>query len=169
MVPIVVGALAGAAVAGLAVYYFVSNAGNASRTELIQKMEATFKALLEKAEKLKQAKEEAERASQEASADAQRWRTRHEELEKELAETLKEKDDLASELKRWRECDGSVTSGTAVIWHSLVLSGAHYSHKKAITNLEARLKQIEASTRQFDNQLLGYSGKLAEEAAMGRT
>jgi len=150
MIPIAVVVLASAGVAGLVMYYFVSNNGNARQTELIQKMEALLKALLEKAEKLKKAKEEAERASQKASADAQWWRTRHDELEKELAETLKEKDDLAFELKRWRECDGSAKSGAVVIWDSLVLSGARYSHKKAMANLDARLKQIQDSTRQFD-------------------
>jgi|GEM_PF-5663358 len=152
MIPVLLGIAGGAVVAGLAVYYFTSNAGNANRTELIQKMEAVLQALIAKAEALKKEKEEAQRASQQASADAQMWRTRHDELEKELAKTLKEKDELASELKRWRECDGSWISGTGVIRHSLTLSCAHYSHKKAITNLETRLKQIETSSRQFDNK-----------------
>jgi chromosome segregation ATPase len=146
-------AVAGCVAVGAAVtYYFVSNDGNAKREELLRKMEAVLDALSKKAEKLKSEKEAAEAFCRAAMTNMEEMRAYCEELKKELAQTLKERDDLAAEVKRWRECEGTVASGIAVIGFSKVLLSANFDHENAIKNLDSRIERIGITTLRLENK-----------------
>jgi chromosome segregation ATPase len=142
MLPLILATVGAAAVGSAVTYYFVSNDGNIEQVKYLSTLETALKALLEKAEKLKAAKQFADAQAKAVGADAQKWRDRCDQINEELAKALAERDEYAAEIKRWRESDGGVVSGIAVIGMSKVLYDANFSHETAMKNLKERIDQI---------------------------
>lgn len=143
MLPLIIATVGAAAIGSAVTYYFVSNDGNIEQVELLSTMETAMKELLEKAKKLKAAKEFAEAQTKRDATDAQKWRDRCNQINEVLEKTLAERDEYAAEIKRWRESDGGVVSGLFVIGMSKVLYDANFSHETAIKNIKERIDQIK--------------------------
>lgn len=145
MLPAVLLAGAGVAVGAAITYYFVSNNANAKREELTRQMEATLRALVEKAEALKEAirtREEALRAAAETNAA---MAADIETLRKMLKQTEQELDSLRTETDRWSVIPSSFASKLALVTGSGVLRKAGWKHDKAMAYLVERQHHAEGA------------------------